>query len=175
MSEKHASPLDTTTELSHSTYSKIRQSTKSAQPALLVIDGPALGRQFRLAPGTFVIGRSRDADIAIVDEGISRRHALIQRKGDDISLIDEDSRNGVFVNKKRIDACSLKVGDRIRIGSSTVIKFSHLDPLEEKFQKKMYDAATRDSLTGIYNKRHFQETISTTFAFHRDTARRCRS
>ena len=44
-------------------------------------------------------------------------------------------------------AAVVNVGDRIRVGSSTIVKYSLQDALEENFQKRMYDSAVRDPLT----------------------------
>ncbi|MEW6286745.1 MAG: FHA domain-containing protein [Chloroflexota bacterium] len=54
---------------------------------------------------------------------ISRRHAMIQRKNDQFLLYDLNSRNGTFVNGKRISSQSpyvLKPGDVVEFGSGGV-------------------------------------------------------
>ena len=39
-----------------------------------------------------------------------------------------------------------KNGDKIRLGETTILKFTFHDRLDERFQQKMYDAALRDAL-----------------------------
>lgn len=51
--------------------------------------------------------------------GISRKHACIQRKGDRLELVDLDSRNGTFLNGKRLEPnqpAHLTHHDEIRLG-----------------------------------------------------------
>jgi hypothetical protein len=45
---------------------------------LLVLAGPQLGDVYALEPGRpLLVGRRADADVAILDDGVSRRHATI--------------------------------------------------------------------------------------------------
>jgi two-component system, cell cycle response regulator len=49
--------------------------------------------------------------------------------------------------------------NRIYIGTRAILRFSYLDPLEEDFQQQMYEAALRDSLTGLFNRRHLMSQL----------------
>jgi pSer/pThr/pTyr-binding forkhead associated (FHA) protein len=49
------------------------------------------------------IGRSRDSDLGIDLDRISRRHARLEANGEDLLIIDLDSTNGTFVNHERIE------------------------------------------------------------------------
>ncbi|MBO9533034.1 MAG: FHA domain-containing protein [Solirubrobacteraceae bacterium] len=60
--------------------------------------------------GTLRIGRSITADIPLEDPMISRKHAVIERHGSTIRVLDDRSLNGVFVNGARIDG-SQTLGD----------------------------------------------------------------
>ena len=63
------------------------------------------------------IGRNLDNDIVVNNDRVSRYHAEILRQGDDFLLVDKDSRNGVWLNGKKIlTPAEIKAGDRIRIG-----------------------------------------------------------
>lgn len=65
------------------------------------------------------IGRTESNDIALPNPRVSRRHAVIQSQSSNtaISLIDMGSRNGVFLNGKRISQPALlRNRDRIGIG-----------------------------------------------------------
>lgn len=63
------------------------------------------------------IGRSRDNELVLDDNSISRRHAEIQRGTDGtFVLLDKDSLNGVFVNGEKIGRRQLKEGDILEIG-----------------------------------------------------------
>ncbi|RYZ64097.1 MAG: GGDEF domain-containing protein, partial [Proteobacteria bacterium] len=63
-------------------------------------------------------------------------------------------------------------GDKIRFGSTTILKFTHQDDIDQNFQQRMYDAAIRDSLTKVYNKAHFLDRLEKEFAYAKrhDTA-----
>jgi pSer/pThr/pTyr-binding forkhead associated (FHA) protein len=61
------------------------------------------------------IGRSYDSDIVIDNAGVSAHHARIIVKGDDFVIEDVASRNGVFVNGKRITSQSLTFDDDVEI------------------------------------------------------------
>ncbi len=65
------------------------------------------------------IGRTQNNDIALPNPRVSRRHAIIQSQSPDdaLCLIDTGSRNGVFLNGKRISQpAPLRDRDRIDIG-----------------------------------------------------------
>lgn len=63
------------------------------------------------------IGRSRDNDIVINHDRVSRYHAEIIREGSRLLLTDHESRNGVWLNGWKIsEPTELKSGDLIRIG-----------------------------------------------------------
>ena len=67
------------------------------------------------------LGRSRDLEIALVDDLVSRYHALIKVKGSRIFIQDKGSTNGTFVNGEKITGVvQLQEGDRVLIGSSII-------------------------------------------------------
>src|SRR5262249_797283 len=49
---------------------------------------------------------------------------------------------------------------RIQLGVTTVIKFTVTDDLEEEYQRHLMEAALRDPLTGLFNRRQFDERLS---------------
>jgi pSer/pThr/pTyr-binding forkhead associated (FHA) protein len=68
-----------------------------------------------------VIGRSRDCEIVLSDQNVSRRHAEIRPSGGSWIVRDLGSTNGVKVNGRRIQGPqSLKRGDTIELGTSSV-------------------------------------------------------
>jgi diguanylate cyclase (GGDEF)-like protein len=132
---------------------------------LIVINGRSVGRIYKVSSDEIVMGRSPEVDVVIEDEGVSRQHAKIERRDDGMVLMDMGSTNGIFVNGKKVARHYLNDGDRLQIGSTTILKFSYQDELEENFQKQLYDSATRDALTGAYNKKFFADHLKTEFAF----------
>ena len=76
---------------------------------LTVLSGREVGAVHRLGPGESVIGRGVEADVQIIDNGVSRRHAKVVRDLDGTSkIIDLKSTNGTYVNGRRIDVESLR-------------------------------------------------------------------
>lgn len=69
-----------------------------------------------------IIGRASDCDIVIDDPYISKKHAQIQFKDGVAYIIDLGSKNGTFVDNRRISSQPLSSGATIKIGE-TKIKF----------------------------------------------------
>jgi diguanylate cyclase (GGDEF)-like protein len=138
------------------------------QACLIVISArssAAIGRMIQLDRPDIVIGRSAEADIQLEDEGISRKHAMLSRTADGrYRISDLGSTNGTHVNGVRLLNSDLSNGDQIQVGSQTVLKFSIQNELEEQFQKRLYDSAIRDSLTGTYNKKYLLEALRKEFS-----------
>ncbi|MCG8325464.1 MAG: FHA domain-containing protein [Thiotrichales bacterium] len=74
-------------------------------------------RRYPITRTTWRIGRSKDNELALDDNSISRRHAEIHRsQGDEFTVIDLDSLNGVFINNEKVKIQQLKEGDILEIG-----------------------------------------------------------
>ena len=56
-------------------------------------------------------------------------------------------------------------GDEIQLGSTTILKFSYQDEVEEQFQKQLYESASRDGLTQSYNKKYFLDRLRHEFSY----------
>ena len=85
--------------------------------------GPNGGTRVPLTDvGAIVIGRGEDNDVEVLDETVSRRHAVIIETRSGFVLRDLASANGTFVNKQMIEEQEhhLEHGDRIRLGASKV-------------------------------------------------------
>ena len=66
-----------------------------------------------------VLGRSSEADLTFSDPSISHRHALIVEIDNETWIEDLKSRNGVYVNNKKIqDKTLLKAGDSVQLGET---------------------------------------------------------
>lgn len=67
------------------------------------------------------IGRDEDNDIVIPDSSVSRRHATIDRRGDDFIIRDAGSDNGVWVGKQRVETQKLHPGDIVNLGRAKIV------------------------------------------------------
>ncbi len=132
---------------------------------LLVLTGTNAGELCRLDGPETILGRGTQASVRLSDDGISRRHARIVRSKGQLVVEDLGSANGTFVNDEPVMSQVLKEGDKIRLGSTIVLKFGMHDELEEKFQQTMYESALRDGLTRIYNKKYLMDRLRTEMAY----------
>ena len=82
--------------------------------------GNADGKELRfpLFKDRLTIGRTSHNDIQLNMQYISRRHAVISTDNNRTRVIDWGSRNGVFVNEKRVTEKILKSGDIVTIGTT---------------------------------------------------------
>ena len=60
-------------------------------------------------------------DIAVSDAKVSSFHARIDRIADGFQLVDLKSRNGCWLNGKRVETAVLKTGDEIRVGAARIL------------------------------------------------------
>ena len=80
------------------------------------------GRAVILGSGGAVLGRSRDCDVVIHDENVSRKHAEVRPSGGAWIVRDLGSTNGVKVNGRKISGGqSLRPGDSIELGVSRLV------------------------------------------------------
>jgi diguanylate cyclase (GGDEF)-like protein len=120
---------------------------------------------YRLEKDQMVIGRGDKVDLRLVDEGISREHVRLNKAEGRVVLEDLGSTNGTYCNGQRVARHPLVEGDKILIGSTTILKFSYQDKLDEMFQRQMSESALRDGLTRAYNKRYFSDRIESEFQY----------
>jgi len=84
-------------------------------PILFAHDGPLKGENW-VIKNALIIGRDMDCNITISDRQVSRFHARIEIKDDQVQIVDLGSKNGTYVNDGRInDAYILGDGDAIKI------------------------------------------------------------
>jgi serine phosphatase RsbU (regulator of sigma subunit) len=110
-----------------------------------------------LTSDKITIGRSRQSDVSLPDQWLSRRHAEIHRRDDGFYLVDLGSKNGTLLNGAKISReCLLQPGDRIVLGEY-VLTFSWDEPKDpdedsgeyETFAypaRRLSDIDTRSSL-----------------------------
>ena len=153
----------------HAVEDLLKESRQSGAAYLIVIraKSPAtIGRMTKLDKTELVMGRSSETALQIEDDGVSRKHAkVVQASNGHFQLVDLGSTNGTFLNGIKVSVANLQDGDKIQIGSNTVLKFSIQDQLEEQYQRSIYESATRDGLTRIFNKKYFLDTLRKEFAY----------
>jgi len=137
---------------------------------LIALAGNDTGTIFALDERPFtLIGRDETAHVRISDGEISRRHAVIRFDPgrDRYVLCDLGSRNGSRVNDEPLINAErpINVGDKIHLGSQTVLRVSKSHETETKYAERMQQQALRDSLTGAFNRRYLDERLFGELAF----------
>jgi len=134
---------------------------------LTVLQGGTVGRTYRLGPGRLIVGRAADCDVVIDDDGVSRRHGLLVVTTDsEVTIEDLGSTNGTMVDGQPCDVLTLNGGERLQFGSETIFKFEFRDRIEEQFATYLYESATQDHLTGVFNKQFLRNQLPVEFAWH---------
>lgn len=64
-----------------------------------------------------MLGRDPSADIVINDNSVSRKHALLERRGTAWFVIDQHSANGTWINDARVIEAPLRGGHQLRVGA----------------------------------------------------------
>ncbi len=131
-----------------------------------VLTGPEPGRLFALDGEELVFGRDESAVGRLLDDGLSRRHARVFRRGGETCVEDLGSTNGTFVGEERLTGPrALAEGDRVGLGRNVVLRYSLLDALEEEAQRVLYESTVRDPLTRAYNRRYFDERLQSEYSY----------
>jgi diguanylate cyclase (GGDEF)-like protein len=131
------------------------------RPCLVVIAGAQLGEIFPI-DRELLIGRDKTAGLRLTDDkGASRRHCKVRVAGDTVVLVDLDSSNGTYVDGEKVGAGErpLTEGAKIRVGQTTVLRYSRFDRAEERAQRQLLDEALRDGLTRAFNRRYFVQRL----------------
>lgn len=139
---------------------------KRKRACLTVLTGTMSGQLYKLQKGNTIIGRATNAEVRLVDDGVSRHHARVRMETDAPYLEDLESRNGTYINGVKLDAArKLEDGDKIQVGRNTVVRFSYQDDLDESFHENLMSSALRDPLTKLFNKRYFLDRLDSELKF----------
>jgi two-component system cell cycle response regulator len=134
----------------------------AGRPAcLVVIHGDNIGHKFDLLPGApaIAIGRARSNEICVDHRSVSRRHVELVVDDKGVKLTDLRSTNGTLVNDQRVNgSVYLRDGDRIKVGR-TVIKFIIGNNVEAALHEQLYTRTRYDPLTGVHNRRSFDDKL----------------
>lgn len=83
---------------------------------LVLVTKSGQQKVFPLTSGLVVIGRRRNCDLRIPIESVSRRHCQIDISNGQVTIRDLGSKNGTYLNGRRIDQALAKAGDRLQVG-----------------------------------------------------------
>jgi len=92
--------------------------------SIIVISGEQKGEYLPLGRRTNVIGRAEALPMQILDDMVSRKHLRIwyDENTNEHSAEDMNSKHGVIINNRKItEQTTLREGDQIRIGQTTLL------------------------------------------------------
>ena len=120
-----------------------------------------LGQRYLLESPVLTIGRSRDNDIVLPCDSVSRRHSMLDRRGEDVFVVDLDSTNGTYVNDdgRLLRERRLQGGDLLKIGDM-VFKYLSGSDLEAQYHEVIYRMAVTDGLTNLSNRKQLDTCLA---------------
>ena len=104
--------------------------------ASLVIDsGSMTGSRRDVVRDVLLLGRDKGCDIVFMEDTVSRKHARIVRSGDGYYLEDLQSRNGTFVNGRRVNGpVRLRDGDNVHLYDVALRRLGKAELVLTRFQ-----------------------------------------
>jgi hypothetical protein len=69
----------------------------------------------------FTMGASRRCDLSLPERGLSATHCLLERRGDQLRLLDQHSTNGMYVQDRRVSEGSIGPGDTFTLAPVTFL------------------------------------------------------
>ncbi|TWU41984.1 FHA domain-containing protein [Novipirellula artificiosorum] len=135
------------------------------QVKLKVLTGSHAGKEIAVASEKFLVGRSDSCQLRPKSESVSRKHCIIVLKDGRVLIQDLKSRNGTFVNEKRLPvgkAKVLKPGDHLKIGKLEFeLQIEHgLHAAKKPEVKGVSDAAERTVEAGSHDSRFEEVDVS---------------
>ena len=91
---------------------------------LRVVSGGEKGFVYEIYEVPVTIGAAAGNDLIFTDDEVSRNHAVFERRGKVLELVDSNSENGTFVNGDRVSRRRVARGDRVSLGE--VVEFEVL-------------------------------------------------
>jgi diguanylate cyclase (GGDEF)-like protein len=131
---------------------------RDIKPALVFLSGELIAVPIPLEREEVIMGRALEADVRVNDTQVSRKHAMVTADTStekvQYILTDLDSRNGTFLNGRRVRREVLENGDKISIGE-TILRFDLLDEIDREYQRQIHRLISHDDLTGLLSSRSF--------------------
>jgi len=94
---------------------------QSSKYILSILNEDVKSSSWLLTNGIHKIGRQDDKEIILDDITVSRNHGFISVDDNELTITDEESTNGIFVNGELVKESNLTSGTRIQIGKFFLI------------------------------------------------------
>lgn len=93
----------------------------AAERVFTIFEGPDKGFSFAVSGKAVGLGREEGRDVVLHDDRASRLHARIIPDDEGVSVADNNSSNGTFVNGALVKTVRLQPGDVITIGNNRIV------------------------------------------------------
>lgn len=136
------------------------QKDRDLRPALVALTGDLIAVPIPLERTEVILGRALEADVRINDLQVSRQHAQINTipesadEPEQYIIKDLHSRNGTFLNGRKIVQEVLHKGDKITLGDQ-IFRFDLMDEIDREYQRQVRRLLSHDDLTGLLSSRSF--------------------
>lgn len=139
-------------------FDRVRGPVRKGTPMLVFEQGGS--RNFYITKNLIFLGRSESNDLIIKSQGVSYRHAKIERVGSRYKLLDLSGAGNTFVNNRRVEQRMLRVGDEITLDNqrfkfqlvskyvkeSTQTKFSPKDGAGQRMEGRTEDSGQGEEM-----------------------------
>ncbi len=125
---------------------------------LTVTQGESQGRRLKLGDVPVTMGRSADCDFRLLNRAISRLHCRVWRDNSGFWVRDLNSTNKTYLNDRPVVEARLKDGDFITVGG-IVVQFTQEKDVDHAAQSEFFDLVTHDQLTGLSQRRVFEQSL----------------
>lgn len=89
--------------------------------SLAVIMGANAGQIYTVTKPRTVLGRGVESDVQLHDSEVSRRHAMLEIRGDDGVVVDLGSTNGTYVDGVRVQRATIVSNQEFSLGTTTLM------------------------------------------------------
>ena len=135
-------------------------------PCFVIIGGMDTGRIIPIDKKGITLGRDQKCTVVLGEDGVSRFHAEVaMNAAGKLLLRDLGSTNGTFIDGIGIQEAELNKGDKVFLGQWTILKYELYDRIEAAYQKQIYESSIRDGLTGVYNRKYFNQRLLSDLSF----------
>lgn len=137
----------------------IKQKLPDGLGAIVVFtEGSEKGRQFPLVYTRTILGRNK-GDILVHDLAVSSRHLAIDYRRGRFHIVDNDSKNGTFVEGKRVRDRHLYLEQDVRIGDSLFHIILDPDQAKRLVEQKSFMASPQKGLRDIVREEFFNISL----------------
>lgn len=110
-------PADTTAEMPMIRITRAEEARAAPAVRRYLIGIDLVGVAHEITRARINIGRTQDNDLRILEPTVSRLHAVLTLRNGEATIVDANSRNGIFVNGIQVRYAKLEDGDVVTFGT----------------------------------------------------------